>query len=267
MADSSFLPEITKPEEHKAVAIPNTTTTHLVGFQVPIKLTRENFLLWKTQLFPLLNYHELAHILIQEPPISTHIDDHGGIIVNSAYQKWWRQDQQVFSLIVTSLSESVLPYVVGKLTAREAWSALMKHCSSTNPSRIMQLRNRLHNTQKGTCSIAEFVQDIQRTCDELAVAGYPVQETISIYALLRGLGPAYSAFSAGLSSNLINLGFDDVVAEVNSYKDLLKFTHSTKDTTASEFPPPANQTQTTYSDRGRGRNNGRNNHGRGRNGG
>ena len=139
--------------------------------------------------------------------------------MNSTYQTRWRQDQQVLSLIVTSLSESVLPYVVGKLTAREAWSALMKHCSSTNPSRIMHLHNRLHNTQKGTCSIAEFVQDIQRTCDELAAAGYPVQETISIYALLHGLGPAY------------------------------------------EFPPTANQTQTTSSDRGRGRNNGRNNRG------
>ena len=184
--------------------------------------------------------------------------------MNSAYQKWWRQDQQVLSLIVTSLSESVLPYVVGKLTAREAWSALMKHCSSTNPSRIMHLHNRLHNTQKGT---REFVQDIQQTRDELAAAGYPVQETVSIYALLRGLGPAYSAFSAGILSNLINLGFDDVVAQVNSYEDLLKFTHSTKDTTASEFPPTANQTQTTSSDRGRGRNNGRNNRGRGRNGG
>ena len=150
MVDSSSFPEVTKFEGNKAIAIPHPTAPHSVGLHVPIKLTRENFLLWKTQLFLLLNYHDLAHILTQDPPISTQIADHGGIIVNTAYQTWWRQDQQVLSLIVTSLSVSDLPYVVGKLTAKEAWSALMKHCSSTNPSRIMHLHNRLHNTQKGT---------------------------------------------------------------------------------------------------------------------
>ena len=97
--------------------------------------------------------------------------------------------------------------------------------------------------------------------------GYPVQETISTYALLCGLGSAYSTFSAGISSNLINLGFDDVVAQINSYEDLMKLSHSAKDTTISEFPLTANQTQITSSDRGRGRNNGRNNRGRGQNGG
>ena len=267
MADSSSLLEVTKPEGNKVIAIPHSTTPHPVGFHVPIKLTRENFLLWKTQLFPLLNYHDLAHILTQDPLISTQIADHGGITVNTAYQTWWRQDQQVLSLVVSSLSESVLPYVVGKLTAKGAWLALMKHCSSTSPSRIMHLHNRLHNTQKGTRSIAEFVQDIQRTCNKLAAAGYLVQETVSIYALLRGLGPTYSAFSAGISSNLINMRFDDVVAQINSYEDLMKFTHPAKDITVSEFPPTTNQTQTTSSDCGRGHNNRRNNRRRGRNGG
>ena len=267
MVDSSSLPKVTKSEENKAIAIPHSTAPHLVGFHVPIKLTRENFPLWKTQLFPLLNYHDPAHILMQDLPISTQIADHDGITVNAAYQTWWHQDQQVLSLIVTSLSKSVLPYVVRKLTAKEAWSALMKHCSSTNPSRIMHLHNRLHNTQKGTRSIAKFVQDIQRTCDELAAAANSVQESVSTYALLHGLGSAYSTFSTGISSNLINLGFDDVVAQINSYEDLMKFSHPAKDITVSDFPPKANQTQITSSSRGRGCNNGRNNHGRGRNGG
>ena len=267
MVDSSSLPKVTKSEENKAIAIPHSTVPHPVGFHVPIKLTRENFPLWKTQLFPLLNYHDLAHILMQDLPISTQIADHDGITVNAAYQTWWHQDQQVLSLIVTSLSKSVLPYVVRKLTTKEAWSALMKHCSSTNPSRIMHLHNRLHNTQKGTRSIAKFVQDIQRTCDELAAAANSVQESVSTYALLHGLGSAYSTFSTGISSNLINLGFDDVVAQINSYEDLMKFSHPAKDITVSDFPPKANQTQITSSSRGRGCNNGRNNHGRGRNGG
>ena len=177
--------EIMKSEVNKAIIAPQLNTPHSVGLHVPLKLTRENFLLWKTQLFPLLNCHGLAHVLTQDPPpppppppppISSHLDDRGEIVVSTAYQTWWLQDQQVLSLIVSSLSEAILPCVIGKLTAKEAWSALIKHCSSTNPSRIMHLHNRLHNTR----SVADFVQEILRTCDELAAAGQPVQETVSL---------------------------------------------------------------------------------------
>ena len=198
-----------RSESSTAIVTSTAIAPHSVGFHIPIKLTRDNFLLWKTQIFPWLNYHDLAHILMQDPPISTQLDDHGGITVNLAYQSWWRQDQQVLSLIVTSLSESILSCVVGKNTAKEAWLALLKHCSSTNPSCIMHLHSRLHNTQKGTRSVTDFVQDIQRTCDELAAVGHPVHESVSVYALLRGLGSTYSAFCAGISSNLSNLCFDE----------------------------------------------------------
>ena len=104
----------------------------------------------------------------------------------------------------------------------------------------MHLHNRLHNTKKGTRSVTDFVQDIQRTCDELAVAGHLVQESVSVYALLRGLGSTYSTFCAGISSNLSNLCFDDVVAEINSYEELIRSTNPNKDHSAMDFPPTAN---------------------------
>lgn len=131
----------------------------------------------------------------------------------------------------------------------------------------MHLHNRLHNTLKGTRSVPEFVQDIRRTCDELAAAGHPVQETVSIYALLRGIGPAYAAFNVGIASNLHNLCFKDVVAQIQSHDELLNFSAPPKDNASSDFPPTTNQTQFTPSDRGRGKPRGRNNRGRGRNGG
>ena len=73
MADSPY--EITKNEQNNAITISSSIVAHSIGLRVPIKLTRENFLLWKTQIFPLLNYHDLAHILTQDPPISTQLDD------------------------------------------------------------------------------------------------------------------------------------------------------------------------------------------------
>ena len=131
----------------------------------------------------------------------------------------------------------------------------------------MHLHNHLHNTLKGTRSVAEFVQDIQRTCDELGAMGHPIQETVSICTLLQGLGSSYSAFCVSISSNLSNLCLEDVIAQINSYDELMKFSNPIKDTTTTNFPPTANQTQLTSSNRGRGRNNDRNGRERGRNGG
>ena len=73
------------------------------------------------------------------------------------------------------------------------------------------------------------------------MVGHPVQESVSIYALLRCLGPTYSAFNLGITSNLHNLSFEDVIAQINSHDELLSFINSSKDAAASEFPHVANQ--------------------------
>ena len=79
--------------------------------------------------------------------------------------------------------------------------------------------------------------------------------------------PSYSSFCAGILSNLPQLSVDDVIAQVNSYDEVLKFSNRIKETTTTNLPPMANQTQFLSFDRGRGQNNGRNNRGKERNGG
>ena len=106
----------------------------------------------------MLNCNDLAHILTQDPQIPTATNSTEKIIVNPTYHVWRKQDQKVISLLVSSLSENVIPCVVGKTTTKEAWDALNKHCSSSNPSRIMHLHNQLHNSSKGTRSVAEYVR-------------------------------------------------------------------------------------------------------------
>ena len=92
MANSPSFSEISKTKGNEEITISHPIAPHSVGVHVPIKLTRDNFRLWKTQLFPLLNCHDLAHILTQDLSISSQLEDQGGIVVNPAYQMWWRQD-------------------------------------------------------------------------------------------------------------------------------------------------------------------------------
>ena len=156
MANETSSTAITNPGTYNVFPWKRST----IGLNVPIKLARDNFLLWKTQLLPILNCNDLAYILTQDPPIPTAATSANNVTENLVYQAWRKKAQQVLSILVSSLSETILPCIMGKTTAKEAWEALNKHCSSSNPSRIMHLHNRLRNSSKGTRSIPEFVQEI-----------------------------------------------------------------------------------------------------------
>lgn len=66
----------------------------------------------------------------------------------------------MLSLIVSSLSEGVLPCVIRRTTSKETWEEITENYSSTNPSGIMHVQNHFHNILKGIRSIASYVQDI-----------------------------------------------------------------------------------------------------------
>lgn len=80
------------------------------------------------------------------------------------------------------------------------------------------------------------------------VAGHPIEEIDSIYALLTGFGLVYSAFNSRITSNLHNLYFEDVVAQINLHNELLNFSMPLKDAINSDFPLAANQMQFQSSD-------------------
>lgn len=106
----------------------------------------------------------------------------------------------------------------------------------------MHVQNHFHNILKGIRSIASYVQDIWWMCDKLTTVEHFVQETISIYTLLKGLGPFYLASTIRITSNLHNLCFKDTVAQVNSHDELVTFSNPLIDTITLDFPLTTNQT-------------------------
>lgn len=74
--------------------------------QLTIKLTPTNYLLWQTQLFPILKGYDLAHHIdgyISPPPALLDDDQ-----PNPTYNTWFWKDQLVLSWIVNSLSLNIL---------------------------------------------------------------------------------------------------------------------------------------------------------------
>ena len=73
-----------------------------------------NFLLWKTQLLPVLAAYYLVTLVDQDPPMVSYLDKDEKICPNPAYKTWLKNDQVVPAIISSSLSESVLPILVRK---------------------------------------------------------------------------------------------------------------------------------------------------------
>ena len=127
---------ITPLVQIKLHLLPLTNAHHFLS----IKLTNTNYLYWKTQMVP---YHHGQRLLgyvngSNRCPPSKISQDHEEID-NPAYDAWIDQDQTLMSLLIASLSEEVLPLVVGLTRSNEIWQSLEAALASPSHTHILQL--------------------------------------------------------------------------------------------------------------------------------
>ncbi|CAN0917736.1 Retrovirus-related Pol polyprotein from transposon RE1 [Linum grandiflorum] len=67
---------------------------------------------------------------------------------NPAYTLWYSRDQLVLSWIILSLSEAMLPNIINKHTALDAWSSLARIYASGSKIQIHQLRASLNQLNR-----------------------------------------------------------------------------------------------------------------------
>ncbi|GAV84357.1 UBN2_3 domain-containing protein, partial [Cephalotus follicularis] len=118
---------------------------------ISIKLSQTNYLLWKTQLTPILkayNFLDLVHGDELCPPQLTFEDNPASL--NPSYISW---------------------IVIGKNTFAESWSALTQAFGSPSHTRILQFHMQLQNLKKNDSSISTYLQQVKYIMDELTVAG------------------------------------------------------------------------------------------------
>ena len=90
------------------------------------------------------------------------------LVSNPAYDKWYDQDQQVLSGLLSSMSEEILHDVVTVTTSKEAWDTLQRMFSSSTRARIVQIRVKLAMSKKRDQSAANYFLKIKG----LAAAGF-----------------------------------------------------------------------------------------------
>lgn len=169
-----------------------------LGPPVTVKLTRDNYVLWRAQVLPALSGALLTNYLdsTAEEPAKTRttVDKNDKEIVsnNSEYAKWMAQDQQVLAYLLNSLSKDVLQQVATLNTSAEVWAAITNMYASQSRARITNLRISLANSKKGSTTTAAYFSKMKGLADDLASAGKPIDDDELVSYILAGLDIDYN---------------------------------------------------------------------------
>lgn len=155
-------------------ASPSTSFTHALS----IKLNEKNYLLWNQQVEAVIIAHKL-HRYVVNPIIpmkyATEFDREIDLPTDD-FQRWLVQDQMLFTWILSSLSDSILPRVIGCKHSYQLWETIHKHFQSMMKAKVRQLRSELKTTKKGSRSISEYVLRIKCIADLLIASGESISE-------------------------------------------------------------------------------------------
>ena len=128
--------------------IASLTTLTTIHHLITIKLTRDNYLLWKAQIVPYLEGQHLYGFLdgTTAPPSQTITVESNGetqVLQNLEFQHGHLKNQMILSAIISSFSEKILTHVVKCTTSRSAWQALERMFTSQSWARTMQIHYQL----------------------------------------------------------------------------------------------------------------------------
>ncbi|KAH0784242.1 hypothetical protein KY290_003840 [Solanum tuberosum] len=127
---------------------------------------------------------------------------------NPAYHVWLKQDQLVLGWIVASVSEGILPQLVGAETAHKAWSKLVAAYASGSKPQIRELKIQLHTLQRDNASIETYVQHAKGLADKLVPLQHLVTDDDLVEFIVADLGPTYRPFTRSLESRQEDISFD-----------------------------------------------------------
>uniref|UniRef100_A0A2N9F1U5 Reverse transcriptase Ty1/copia-type domain-containing protein n=1 Tax=Fagus sylvatica TaxID=28930 RepID=A0A2N9F1U5_FAGSY len=187
-----------------------------------IKLTKDNYLSWKTAIIPYINGNKILHYIdgttaappqhIPSPTSST------TLIPNPAFTSWFEIDQLLLSILVSTISESLVPSLVGRSSSRDVWLTLEKMFSSQSRARVMQTRYHLATLKKGNMSIPDYFQKAKSYADLLASIGQPLHDNDLITQILAGLPSDYNDLVTSINTRLEDMPIDELFGHLLTHE-------------------------------------------------
>ncbi|KAB2600513.1 hypothetical protein D8674_043037 [Pyrus ussuriensis x Pyrus communis] len=112
--------------------------------------------------------------------------------LTDAFQDWETTDLSLLSLLIATLTDDAIEYVIGCKTATEAWTNLEERFASMSRTGINHLKTELHTIQKGGDSMDKYLLRIKTIRDQLMAAGEYVSDNDVMIAALAGLPREYA---------------------------------------------------------------------------
>ncbi|XP_021804117.1 uncharacterized protein LOC110748445, partial [Prunus avium] len=222
-----------------------------VSCLVSIKLDGDNYTLWLAQFLPVLRSNELMGYVDGTKPCPRKLQD-DGTTISADYITWQKQDQQLLSWIVSTLSPTVLATVTRCATSQEVWQSLQRRYSSQSRSRVLQLKHQLQTTKRGNLSITAYIDKMRNIADKLVLAGKPVDDEDFIDLILNGVGAAFESTVNSILSREKAATLDDVTALLLNAETRMEDYHSSLPSDGTSNALFASQPHSSYQGRGRG---------------
>ncbi|KAA8516956.1 hypothetical protein F0562_017226 [Nyssa sinensis] len=174
----SSSPSLSTSIANSSSSIPTITPISNI---ISIKLTLDNYPLWKAQLLHYFRGQDLYGYLdgtVTLPPqtIDAPHPNTGTIntIPNPAHSQWLRQDSLILSTLMFFMTEGVLAQIVSHAISHEVWQALETKFSSQSGAGTIQARTQLANAKKGSQSANDYFLDTSHSSTVLCqVCGKP----------------------------------------------------------------------------------------------
>ncbi|KAL3835707.1 hypothetical protein ACJIZ3_010443 [Penstemon smallii] len=224
-------------------SLPPPSTLHT------IKLTDENYLLWKTQILPYLKGHNLFGYIDGSFPPPQVLGEKSQ--PNLDFITWQQHDQAVLSLLVSSLSESIIAHVTSASTSREVWETLADLFAANSQAHVLQTTLQLASLKKGSDSVAVYYRRAKSLLDSLALAGKVVPPCDFIAYLLNGLDSDYNPVVPSITAHISVLTPAQVYSSLLQHESRLNHQLSNLSTT-TEFSTNVSQHHSAPPSRGRG---------------
>ncbi|CAL2231318.1 unnamed protein product [Prunus armeniaca] len=129
---------------------------------------------------------------IVPPPKFAIVDEEGGTFeITVVYKNWIHTNKDFLNLMIATLSDEVLEYVIGGKTAHKAWLHLFDHYASVSHARINHLKTELQTTQKGVDTIERYLLILKHIRDQLAYAAIKISDNDFMISALNGLPYEY----------------------------------------------------------------------------
>jgi hypothetical protein len=192
---------------------------------IPVRLDRGNFMLWKGLALPNLSGADLHGHLDESvvTPEKTITEGEGDKVVdvpNTAYHRWWIQDQKVLGLLLGSMEPEIACQLIGCQTAAAVWTSVHTLFGAQSRANVRHIRRQLQTLRKEELTAAEYMHKMKALADTMAAAGAPVSNDELVDYIITGLGSAYRAIAASLTLNNRSVPYAEFYSSVLSFEAL-----------------------------------------------